>query len=80
MRLRVTVVLKTPRFSLARWVSSDDRGEIERFADANRSAMARDVDGEPVFLAPSPFLLQYEQDRWPKVRFTDVKDYQKQAA
>jgi peptide chain release factor 3 len=71
---------ETPRFSLARWVSSDDRAEIERFKDANRSAMARDVDGEPVFLAPSPFLLQYEQDRWPKIRFTDVKDYQKQAA
>jgi peptide chain release factor 3 len=41
--------------------------------------MATDLDGAPVFLAPSLFLLQYEQDRWPKIRFADVKDYQQRA-
>ena len=41
--------------------------------------MARDLDDAPVFLAGSPFLLKYEQDRWPKIRFDDVKDYQKRA-
>jgi peptide chain release factor 3 len=71
------IAYETPRFTLARWVSSEDRGEIERFSDAHRSAMAKDLDGAPVFLAPSPFLLQYEQERWPKIRFADVKDYQR---
>jgi peptide chain release factor 3 len=71
------IAYETPRFTLARWVSADDRAELERFSDANRSAMASDLDGSPVFLAPSPFLLQYEQERWPKIGFTDVKDYQK---
>jgi peptide chain release factor 3 len=33
-----------------------------------------------VFMAPSPFMLKYEQERWPAIRFSDVKDYQKRAA
>jgi peptide chain release factor 3 len=33
-----------------------------------------------VFMASSAFNLRYEQERWPKIAFTDVKDYQKQAA
>jgi peptide chain release factor 3 len=28
-------------------------------------------------MAASPFSLKYEQDRWPAIRFSDVKDYQK---
>ena len=39
--------------------------------------MAADLDGAPVFMAASPFSLKYDQDRWPAIRFTDVKDYQK---
>ena len=39
--------------------------------------MAHDLDGAPVFMAASPFSLKYDQDRYPAVRFSDVKDYQK---
>ena len=67
------------RFSVCRWIDADDRGEIDRFMAANNSAMARDLDGAPVFLAPSPFSLKYDQDRWPDIRFTDIKDYQRKA-
>jgi peptide chain release factor 3 len=31
-------------------------------------------------LAPSAWSLRYEQEKWPAISFTDVKDYQKQAA
>jgi len=74
------IAYETPRFALCRWVASGDRNELERFSSANRSAMATDLDGAPVFLAPSPFYLQYEQERWPKIRFADVKDYQQRAS
>ena len=40
-------------------------------------SVAADLDGSPVFLASSAFNLRYEQERWPKIAFTDVKDYQK---
>jgi hypothetical protein len=28
-------------------------------------------------VAPSAFNLRYEQERWPKIAFADVKDYQR---
>jgi peptide chain release factor 3 len=68
---------ETTRFSLCRWVSSDERAELEKFIAAHGSAMAADLDGAPVFMAASPFSLKYDQDRWPAIRFSDVKDYQK---
>jgi peptide chain release factor 3 len=68
---------ETTRFSLCRWVASDDAAELDRFVTAHHSAMAADLDVAPVFMAPSPFMLKYEEERWPAVRFTDVKDYQR---
>jgi peptide chain release factor 3 len=64
------------RFTLARWVMADKKGEVERFADAHGSAMAKDLDGAPVFMAPTAYGLTYEQERWPDVKFTDIKTYQ----
>jgi peptide chain release factor 3 len=68
---------ETTRFSLCRWITAEDRVELDKFVDAHGSSMARDLDEAPVFMAPSPFQLKYEQDRWPAIRFSDVKDYQK---
>jgi peptide chain release factor 3 len=38
-----------------------------------------DLDGAPVFMAASAWDLRYEQERWPDISFSDIKDYQKQA-
>ena len=73
----IPVSYETPRFNVCRWISSDEAGELDKFMEANKSAMARDLDKAPVFLAGSAFLLQYEVDRWPKIKFDAVKDYQK---
>ena len=67
------------RFELARWVSSDDKSELEKFERQFRSAMAEDLDGAPVFLAPSMWSLNHDAEQWKKVKFDDVKDYQKTA-
>jgi peptide chain release factor 3 len=64
------------RFSICRWIESDDPAEMRKFADANGSAISLDLDGAPVFMAPTAFSLKYDQERWPAIRFTDVKDYQ----
>ena len=45
-------------YALARWVSSDDRAALQKFIGENRSAMADDVDGDPVFLATSAFMMR----------------------
>jgi peptide chain release factor 3 len=60
-----------------RWVEAHQAGELDQFIAANRSGMARDLDGAPVFMAPSLFQLNYEQERWKGLSFSDVKDYQK---
>ncbi|WP_321505011.1 hypothetical protein [Breoghania sp.] len=56
---------------------ADDAATLDKFMNKNRSAMAADLDGSPVFMVTSGFMLNYEKDRNPDIRFTDVKDYQK---
>ncbi|MBB5754460.1 peptide chain release factor 3 [Prosthecomicrobium pneumaticum] len=68
------------RFTVARWVTSDDPVKFEEFVERHRSQMASDLDGAPVFLAPSAFELRYDLDRWPQITASDIKDYQRQAA
>jgi peptide chain release factor 3 len=74
------VSFEQSRFEVCRWVSSTDKAEMAKFLAAYPSSLAADLDGAPVFMASSAFNLRYEQERWPKVSFTDVKDYQKAAA
>jgi peptide chain release factor 3 len=64
------------RFTVCRWISSDDSLEMRKFADSNGSSISTDLDGAPVFMAPTAFSLKYDQERWPAIRFTDIKDYQ----
>lgn len=64
------------RFTLARWITAEEARELDTLMDRNSSAMARDLDGAPVFMAPSAYGLTYEEDRYPATRFTDIKMYQ----
>ena len=61
-------------FAVARWVGSEDRAALDRFLAANRSAIADDLDGDPVFLASSEFMLRRTMELTPGVSFRDVKD------
>ncbi len=69
----VGIGYETPPFQLARWVSGE-RSELDRFVDTQRSAIADDVDGDPVFLASSAFMLRRTADLHPALVFRDVKD------
>ncbi|MCH4090711.1 peptide chain release factor 3 [Acetobacter sp.] len=59
-------------FSLARWVTGD-RAKLETFMMANRSSMADDLDGDPVFLASSGFMMRRTEEMNPDLAFHDVK-------
>ncbi|KQP42091.1 peptide chain release factor 3 [Methylobacterium sp. Leaf106] len=67
------------RFSICRWIESDVETDLDSFIGTHGSAMASDLDGAPVFMATTAFSLRYEEERAQKVRFTDIKDYQKRA-
>jgi peptide chain release factor 3 len=64
------------RFTVCRWISADEPGELQRFIDTHRGDIARDLDGDPVFLAQHGFGLNYEAERWKQIRFDAIKDYQ----
>ena len=74
------VTFESSRFEVARWVSAENNLELSKFLAAYPSSTAEDLDGAPVFLASSNFTLKYEQDRWPQIIFSDIKDYQRAAA
>ena len=63
---------QTP-YSLARWVSGE-RAAVDAFVESNRSAMADDVDGDPVYLATSAFMMRRTSEINPTLTFRDIKD------
>lgn len=70
------VEFEMARFSVCRWISAAEKQELSRFIEAHRGDIARDLDGDPVFLAPHEFGLNYEAERWKAIRFAAIKDYQ----
>src|SRR5690349_20722651 len=73
------VEFEVSEFSLARWVSSDDRKKLDAFIAANGSGIADDVDGDPVFMARNEFYLGYTKERAEGIEFSTVKDVKKKA-
>jgi len=76
MEYTLPVDFEISRFSICRWISSDTKGEVDKFIAAHRGDIARDLDDDPVYLAQHQFGLNYEAERWKEIRFTAVKDYQ----
>jgi peptide chain release factor 3 len=72
------IEFETSRFEVCRWVSAGNRGDLDAFVAAHRGDMAEDLDGAPVFMAPSAFMLNYARERSPELTFADIKDYQRQ--
>ena len=64
---------QTP-YSLARWVSGEKMALAKFLAD-NRTAMADDVDGDPVFLSSSAFMLRRTSELNQGLTFRDIKDF-----
>jgi peptide chain release factor 3 len=71
---KVAAGLEPAPFDTARWVSAEDPAELKTFLDHNRSALAKDRDGAPVFLAKSAWEVGYVQDRYPRVKFAATKE------
>jgi len=61
------------QFETARWLSGEV-GEIKRFEDANRSLVAEDHDGVPVFLARNAWDLERMMKDWPALSFNATRE------
>ncbi|HMM47593.1 MAG TPA: peptide chain release factor 3 [Thiobacillaceae bacterium] len=59
----------------ARWVTCPDAQHLAEFTKANALKLAKDVDGNLVYLADTRVNLQLAQERWPKVAFHDTREH-----
>lgn len=57
----------------ARWLSCDDPKILKEFLDSNRSAVANDHDGDPVFLARNAWHLTDTETKYPAINFRTTK-------
>ena len=60
-----------------RWVTSDDEAALKRFVDRYRPNIAKDLDGDYVYLAPSVYNLSTTRDRHEDINFIDIKTVNK---
>ncbi len=70
----IPVIFETSALHTARWVAAPDGHTMKQFLDANRSAVATDHDGDPVFLARNAWHLQHTQETHDKITFTATKE------
>jgi len=70
---KVEAELEAAPFATARWIVGDEK-DREEFAQINRANMARDRDGDPVFLAKSAWDVNYQAEKNPKLEFRAVKE------
>ncbi len=70
---KVEAVLEPSPFDTARWVRGSDMA-LKAFADFNMANLARDRDGDPVFMARSAWDVGYQQERNPDLVFSATKE------
>jgi len=71
---KVDAGLEMAPFETARWISAVEPADLKHFIDLNRGAMAKDRDGNPVFMAKSNWEVGYIVDRYPKVKFAATRE------
>jgi len=56
-----------------RWIRCEDEKALKKFTDRYRANIAKDLDGDYVYLAPSIYNLSTTRDRHPEIEFIDIK-------
>jgi len=70
---KVEAALEPSPYDTARWLSGE-AGKVDAFAGINRNAMAKDRDGNPVFLARSTWDVGYQSERNPDLAFSATRE------
>ncbi len=70
---KVEAVLEMAPFDTARWLKGPEAA-LRQFADFNKSNLAKDRDGDPVFMARSSWDVNYQQERNPELVFSATKE------
>jgi len=67
------VAFEASPYGEARWITGA-KADVEDFVDKHRTAMAEDIDAQPVYLARSAWDINYAVERYPKVTFHRAKE------
>jgi peptide chain release factor 3 len=67
------VIFENAPFAEARWIGGA-RADVEDFSNKHRTAMAVDIDDQPVFLAKSSWEIGYVAEKFPKVSFHKTRE------
>jgi peptide chain release factor 3 len=70
---KVEAVLEPSPFATARWIKGDAK-TLDEFAGFNRANVARDRDGDMVFMAKSPWDVSYQVEKNPQLTFSATKE------
>ncbi len=70
---KVEAVLENSPFDTARWLKGSELA-LRGFTDINKSNLAHDRDGDPVFMARSAWDVGYQQERNPELVFSATKE------
>ena len=70
---QLEVIFEASPYAEARWIDGE-RADLEDFQGKHRTAMAVDIDDQPVFLAKTAWETGYVAERYPKVRFERSKE------
>lgn len=69
---KVPVGFESSPYTVARWIKGD-KAALESFIAVNRTSMADDLDGDPVFLSSSGFMMNRAMETNEKLSFHDIK-------
>jgi peptide chain release factor 3 len=70
---KVEAMLEPSPFDTARWLKGDDKA-LRDFGEINKMNLAKDRDGDPVFMARSAWDVNYQQERNPELAFSATKE------
>ncbi|TIX49261.1 peptide chain release factor 3 [Alteraurantiacibacter aquimixticola] len=70
---KVEAGLEASPFATARWVKGGDKA-VREFEDFNRANLAKDRDGDLVFMAKSPWDVNYQAEKNPDLTFSATKE------
>ena len=70
---KVEAVLEPSPFETARWLIGSEAA-LKQFTDFNSSNLAKDRDGNAVFMARSAWDVGYQQEKYPELNFSATKE------
>jgi len=62
-------------YHMACWITTDNKEQLEEFIRIKSSDMATDKEGNPVFLAPSAWMLKMAQENYPDLVFHKTSEF-----